>query len=278
MSRPRVLLVDDSEAILAYEQLVLGDRCDLQTAKDGREALAKMRAERPDLVLLDLSMPVLDGDAVLAEMQADETLKDTPVVIVSSERTRAETALRGGALAYVPKPIHADALLSAVERAMTHVERRRAEESLAAVIVCIGNLAFACEIKGLAFVVHQPATTRLQLPAIERLSAFIAHGVKVGALDVTKRFGVAHAARLVDRKIVIFRGDPAFGLMADEVFGPEIFGPTERFSDAPTDPRLRDLALSTVRRGDQLLAVIDPQRLIPSEAPSALSKWQPPSP
>ena len=90
MSLWHLLLVDDSEAVLAFEKAALAGHYQVSTAVDGRDALLKVAQLKPAAVLLDLSMPGMDGDEVLARMRADPQLARIPVIIVSSEKQRAE--------------------------------------------------------------------------------------------------------------------------------------------------------------------------------------------
>ncbi len=95
----------------------------LSVARDGYEALAFLRREgvhaaapRPELVMLDLDLPGKHGREVLAEIKGDETLRATPVVVLTGSR-EPEDILRSYHLyanAYVTKPIHLDAFLSAI--------------------------------------------------------------------------------------------------------------------------------------------------------------------
>ena len=81
--------------------------CQILTASDGREALDKIQREQPDLVLLDLMMPVLDGFAVLAHVKADPMLRDIPIIIISAANN-SRSVVRGikqGAEDYLTKPI-----------------------------------------------------------------------------------------------------------------------------------------------------------------------------
>ena len=72
MARPKILIVDDEPFNVDYLEQELGDlEYDTITACNGQEALDKVRAESPDLVLLDIMMPVMDGFAVLAQMKAE---------------------------------------------------------------------------------------------------------------------------------------------------------------------------------------------------------------
>ena len=105
-----VLIVDDSAAIrkillrvLSQANLCLGK---VYEANNGREALDKLRTESIGLVLSDINMPNMDGIELLSSMKASDTLKDVPIIIVTSEgsRERVMQALKLGAAGYVRKP------------------------------------------------------------------------------------------------------------------------------------------------------------------------------
>lgn len=78
------LVVDDEPRCAALLKRVV-ERCGLraEVARDGEGALDMMRARRPDVVLLDMLLPVMDGDEVLATMRADPDLRDVPVIILT---------------------------------------------------------------------------------------------------------------------------------------------------------------------------------------------------
>ena len=87
-------------------------------ANDGLEGLAQARQSKPDLILLDLGMPIMDGFQMMEELQADETLKDIPIVIISawtgaSHRVRAKEA---GAKAFITKPFELTYMLETVKK------------------------------------------------------------------------------------------------------------------------------------------------------------------
>ncbi|HEX2221127.1 MAG TPA: response regulator transcription factor [Candidatus Limnocylindria bacterium] len=118
----RILVVDDEPALIgAVAALVgsVGHR--VSAAYDGREALRRYDADRPDLVILDLAMPGLDGVSVCAELRQRGT---TPIIVLSGEdqeSTKVE-ALDAGADDYVTKPFGKDELLARIRVAT----RRRA--------------------------------------------------------------------------------------------------------------------------------------------------------
>src|SRR5690606_35633301 len=81
-----VLIVDDAEvnrALLADYLELMGHRS--VSAQDGAEGLAMAQALRPDLILLDLMMPVMDGHTLLQRLQEDDTLRSIPVVVISGK-------------------------------------------------------------------------------------------------------------------------------------------------------------------------------------------------
>jgi CheY-like chemotaxis protein len=89
-----VLIVDDDDELADLLGRMVGSafaRCRIARAGDGVGALAAMRATRPDVVLLDLLMPRLDGYGVLSEMRSDETLRDVPVVVVTARGVHDES-------------------------------------------------------------------------------------------------------------------------------------------------------------------------------------------
>jgi len=111
--KPKVLIVDDEPFNLDYlEQALEDSNYQIITASNGRDALDKIHGEQPDLVLLDLMMPVLDGFAVLAQLNADSLLRDIPVIIISAEHDSKSVVkgIKQGAEDYLTKPVDADLL------------------------------------------------------------------------------------------------------------------------------------------------------------------------
>lgn len=108
-----VLIVDDEPFNVDVLQQELEDLgYQIITAFNGQEALDKIHSEEPDLVLLDLMMPVLDGFAVLAEIKADTFLRTTPIIIVSAANDSKSVVkgIKQGADDYITKPIDVDHL------------------------------------------------------------------------------------------------------------------------------------------------------------------------
>lgn len=113
----KILLVDDSATVLMMERMILSqERYVLVTARNGREAVARARTEKPDLILLDVVMPQLDGFGALAELRADEATRAIPIIMVTtrSEAASMETGYMAGCNEYVTKPVNSAELLAKV--------------------------------------------------------------------------------------------------------------------------------------------------------------------
>jgi CheY-like chemotaxis protein len=82
--RKRILLVDDDRDFVEATTAVLESICDVDVAFGGNEGLAKARASKPDLILLDVIMPDEDGFAVCDQIKADPQLAEVPVIMLTS--------------------------------------------------------------------------------------------------------------------------------------------------------------------------------------------------
>lgn len=226
MSLPHLLLVDDSDAVLAFEKAALAAHYRLSTAGNGVEALESLARARPDAVLLDLSMPEMDGEEVFSRMRADAALREIPVVVVSSERARGEKMVRAGARAFVAKPFRATDLEVTVTRVLDAVRHERARRNLPCLFVEVGPFEMALPLDTVRLVVAHPST--LPLPSgLPELSQFELHGAPLLVLDVALRLAVPHEQPLVERKIVVLEKDgTALGLAVDRVRDPEEVEPS----------------------------------------------------
>jgi CheY-like chemotaxis protein len=222
VSLPHLLLVDDSEAVLAFERAALSGHYVLTTATNGREALAKVAAVRPAAVLLDLSMPEMDGDEVLAQMQRDPELRKIPVVIISTEKQRAEACVQNGARAYLPKPIRAQDLLPLVGRVLDEARRETRKGSLSALFVSVADVELGVPLDAVLSVVHQAATRPLPIGPGYLCEILDLHGSPVLVLDLAKRLGLEHRSPVEERKLVVVDCDGSpFALCVDAVRDPE---------------------------------------------------------
>lgn len=91
----RVLVVEDERNIATLlAKLVEGCGVEVEVAYDGLAAITSLRRRKPDLMLLDLIMPIMSGEEVLDEVQSDEELRDLPIVLVTTRGTAQGAAAR----------------------------------------------------------------------------------------------------------------------------------------------------------------------------------------
>jgi DNA-binding response OmpR family regulator len=114
----KVLLVDDSSTALLIGETILKQHTayEVVTARDGEEAVQKAVMEKPDLILMDVVMPKMDGFAACREIRKQEHLKSVSIIMVTSrgEATNVEMGYQSGCNAYLTKPIDATELLEIV--------------------------------------------------------------------------------------------------------------------------------------------------------------------
>jgi CheY-like chemotaxis protein len=106
-SQAKILVVDDEADVVSTVAYRLKfAACQVVTASNGQEGLEQAKAEKPDLILLDTNMPVMDGHEMLERLRADETLRDIPVIMLTArcEAQDIATASAHGVSEYVTKP------------------------------------------------------------------------------------------------------------------------------------------------------------------------------
>jgi DNA-binding response OmpR family regulator len=112
----RVLVVDDDPDILdALSEILEVEGYDVQRARNGREALQRLEQEMPDLVLLDLMMPVMDGWEFARSLSPGAR---PPIIVLSADRNVSAKAREIGALGWLAKPFELSELLAAVRSAV----------------------------------------------------------------------------------------------------------------------------------------------------------------
>ena len=125
MNRHRILIVDDSRTMrqLLVFALKRIKGVDLVEAQDGMDGLRKVTSEHFDLALVDVNMPVMDGLKLISLVRAEESLKEMPIVVITTEGAKEdrERALSLGADEYLTKPIQASRVLS-VAKSMLKIE------------------------------------------------------------------------------------------------------------------------------------------------------------
>ncbi len=120
---PRILIVDDNPDAVMFLRDRLARAYEVLTAGDGEQALAVARAEQPDVVLLDIMMPRVDGIQVCRELKRDQSLPFIPIIMVTAKAESSDivVGLEAGADEYITKPVDPDALVARV-RSMLRIK------------------------------------------------------------------------------------------------------------------------------------------------------------
>lgn len=131
LSEHTVLLVDDTEANIDILVETLSDDYDVAVAMDGESALEAVNASPPDLILLDIMMPGMDGYEVCRRLKADGATSDIPVIFVTalSDVASEMRGLELGAVDYITKPLSPPVVLARVKTHLTLLQQRRQLES-----------------------------------------------------------------------------------------------------------------------------------------------------
>jgi two-component system alkaline phosphatase synthesis response regulator PhoP len=121
----KILAVDDEKHIVRLIQVNL-ERAgyEVVTAGDGKEALEKVKSENPDMIVLDVMMPYMDGFEVLRTLKADPVTRDIPVIMLTAKAQDADVfrGWQSGVDSYLTKPFNPMELLSFIQRIFASME------------------------------------------------------------------------------------------------------------------------------------------------------------
>jgi CheY-like chemotaxis protein len=124
MSKAKILVVDDDAISLELmEAMLVPNGYEIITANDGSKAVAIIVEQKPDLILLDIMMPGLDGYSTLAKIKENKTISKIPVVMLTAMgyQLNKELALQIGAVGYITKPVDLAELLKTISRLLPAV-------------------------------------------------------------------------------------------------------------------------------------------------------------
>jgi CheY-like chemotaxis protein len=113
----KILLVDDSATVLMMERMILAtERFEIVVASNGEEAQEKARAEQPNLILMDVVMPRMNGIQACKALRQDPSTKHIPIILVTTrgEAASMEQGYESGCNDYVTKPVNSAELLGKI--------------------------------------------------------------------------------------------------------------------------------------------------------------------
>ena len=130
MTKAKILVVDDEPGIVRIIRTRLEkNEYEVITALNGAEALERVRADKPDLILLDILMPEMDGCEFLQQMKIQGLMNNTPIIVLSAKANMREFFLVEGAVDFIVKPFDSKNLLSEIAH---HLQARKGNPSLKA--------------------------------------------------------------------------------------------------------------------------------------------------
>jgi CheY-like chemotaxis protein len=134
--KKRVLAVDDCELNLEIIKEILGDEYDVRTATSGREALEVAFDFQPDIILLDIMMPGMDGYQVCHQIRAHPPLRHTRIIMVSAKAMSSERieGYQAGTNVYIAKPFDGDELLNQIRKELRQAAMEKEKEPIRAII------------------------------------------------------------------------------------------------------------------------------------------------
>lgn len=178
-----ILVVDDDAMNLRIAEKMLESQFKIECVKSGREALAFVERVIPNLILLDLHMPGMDGFQVIEALRAEEKYRDIPVIFLTADNDR-DTEIKGfreGALDFITKPFIADIAISRVNRIL---ELSRLQKDLQR------------EVK------KQTRTAEERRQKVERLSSQIMQTL-AGTIDAKDKYTKGHSSRVAEYALKI---------------------------------------------------------------------------
>jgi DNA-binding response OmpR family regulator len=134
MDKKKILVVDDETGLVEIIRMRLKQEgYDVVTAGDGEEGLKKARNDKPDLILLDVSMPKMTGEEVLAKLKADNSTKEIPVIMITAMSEVDDIVkymTKGGAKDYIVKPFMTEDFLTKIYGALFQSIDRKVKRTL----------------------------------------------------------------------------------------------------------------------------------------------------
>ncbi len=268
----RILLVDDTETYLSMEQQVLGPSHRYLLARNGQQAVSLARSERPDVILMDMSMPLLPGDEAIRMLREDPSTAAIPIIVVTAEGAHEERSRALGCADFIRKPFDPDDLRSRVAHVLN-----TGRAAGPAVLVKVGRQVFAIPLAAVREVVAMPALSGLPGAPRHIKGLLNLRGELIPVFDLAGRLNVTTAARPEDQLLIICELEGhALAVCVDD--GEEVVD-IARSAFAPLEPvvastlgSLSRAFLGAWKRSEILIPVLAPLRLLPESALARLGE------
>ncbi|MCD6307129.1 MAG: response regulator [Deltaproteobacteria bacterium] len=186
----KVLTVDDSKTIrMIVKKAFKSFECELFEAENGRQGLEVAKKERPGLIVLDITMPVMTGTEMLAKLKNDPDLKDTPVIMLTAESGKENVLeiVKMGVSDYVVKPFKGEQLIERVTKILTLEPKKGAEpEDTSKKFFSVDG---DVQILTLPQKIDRPTSVEIEGHLKGKIEAMLGSGLKKMILDMQKVVG-----------------------------------------------------------------------------------------
>jgi CheY-like chemotaxis protein len=115
----KILIIDDDRINTALVKFMLAERCyEVICAEDGEKGLEKVKTEKPDLIILDIKMPRMNGYEFMTELKSMQGFLITPVIMLTAHENLEDIFMMEGVSGYFVKPVDLNALLKKIEKCL----------------------------------------------------------------------------------------------------------------------------------------------------------------
>ncbi len=265
----RILLVDDTETYLTLERRILGTAHEYLLARNGQQAIALARSELPDIILMDMSMPLMRGDEAIPILRGDPSTTAIPVIVVTAEHSYEGMAHALGCADFIRKPFNDSDFANRVTRILSTSQAARA-----AVVVKVAQRVLAIPLDLVREVVAMPALSVLPGAPCHIRGLLNLRGQLIPVFDLMARLNLSAGARPEDQLLLVCEQEgKALGVCVDDAeevveIGRSTFAPLEP-AVASTFGSLSRAFLGAWKRAESLVPLLAPFRLLP---PSTLQQ------
>jgi chemotaxis signal transduction protein len=262
----RILLVDDTETYLTLEQRTLGPGHEYLLARNGKEAVNLAKEKLPDIVLMDVSMPLMSGDEATRQLQADPATRGIPVLLISAEAAYRTVAKQLGVAGFISKPFDGDLLVQRVDRVLAVKGRVRH-----ALVVQVGQRRLAVPLDATRELLPMPVLSPLPGAPRHVQGLLNLRGDVIPVFDLPARLGLS-TDRAADEQFVLVAqsADRVLGVAVDDADDVvEIESTAFQQVDPEVAQTFGSLARAVVgvwREGEALVPIISPLALLPEAA------------
>ncbi|MCD6294846.1 MAG: response regulator [Deltaproteobacteria bacterium] len=182
----KILAVDDSKTIrMIVKKAFKAYDCKVLEAADGKEGLETASREKPDLIVLDITMPVMSGPEMLTELKKDPALKEIPVIMLTAESGKENVVqiLKMGVKDYIVKPFKGAQLIERVTKVVTLESKQKEDEDTSKKYF---STVEDVQILALPQKLDRPVSVDIERHFKSKVEEMVSSGIKKFILDMSK--------------------------------------------------------------------------------------------